>query len=121
MVTGQTAVSRIPEKAHNYHKDLVEKVSSMVGKRDIIAEIVDPRFKGEFGIQSVSKAVEIAMACISAVGTAGRLTIDEVVTGLNQCLAVEIAQNKDHERGEKGSIEFITINMETDESILLGR
>ena len=116
MFTGQPAISRTPEKAHN-HKDLVERVSSMVAKGDI-EKIVDPRLKGEFAIQSVRKAVEIAMACINAAGT-GRLTIDEVVMGLNQFLAVEIAQNKDHEREEKGSIEMITVNTETDESILL--
>ncbi|XWS12027.1 hypothetical protein CRYUN_Cryun37aG0055200 [Craigia yunnanensis] len=119
MFTGQPAISRTPEKAHN-HKDLVERVSSMVAKGDI-EKIVDPRLKGAFGTQSVRKAVEIAMACINAAGT-GRLTMDEVVMGLNQCLAVEIAQNmKDHEREEKGSIEMTTLNMETDESILLGR
>ncbi|XWS12025.1 hypothetical protein CRYUN_Cryun37aG0055000 [Craigia yunnanensis] len=118
MFTDQPAISRTPEKAHN-HKDLVERVSSMVAKGDI-EKIVDPRLKGEFGIQSVRKAVEIAMACINAAGT-GRLTMDEVLMGLNQCLAVEIAQNKDHhEREEKGSIEMSTVNMETDESILLG-
>ncbi|XP_022777210.1 putative leucine-rich repeat receptor-like serine/threonine-protein kinase At2g19230 [Durio zibethinus] len=117
MFTGQPAISRTPKKAHN-HKDLVELVGSMVAKGDI-ANIVDPRLKGDSGIQSVRKAIKIAMACISAAGT-GRLTVDEVVMELNQCLAVEIAENnKGQESEAKGSIEMITVNLETDESILL--
>ncbi|XVE88769.1 hypothetical protein DITRI_Ditri19aG0095500 [Diplodiscus trichospermus] len=119
MFTGQPANLGTAEKAHS-HKDLVERVSAMVAKGDI-KKIVDPRLKGEFGTQSVRKALEIAMACITAAGT-GRLTMDEVVMELNLCLAVEVDQNnKDHERGEKGSIEMVTVNMETDESILLAR
>ncbi|XVE88773.1 hypothetical protein DITRI_Ditri19aG0095700 [Diplodiscus trichospermus] len=118
MFTGQPANLRTAEKAYS-HKDLVERVSSMVAEGDI-EKIVDPRLKGEFGTQSVRKALEIAMACITAAGT-GRLTMDEVVMELNQCLAVEVDQNKDHERGEKGSIEMVTVNLETVESILLAR
>ena len=91
----------------------------MVANGDIEI-IVDTRLKGEFSTQSVRKAVEIAMACITAAGT-GRLTMDEVVMKLNQCLALELAQNKDHGNEEKGSIEMMNLNLETDESILLGR
>ncbi|XP_007024381.2 PREDICTED: putative leucine-rich repeat receptor-like serine/threonine-protein kinase At2g19230 isoform X2 [Theobroma cacao] len=117
MFTGQPAISRTSEKAH---KDLVERLSYMLAKGDI-EKIVDPRLKGNFGTQSVRKALEIAMACISAAGT-GRLTMDVVAMELNQCLAVEIAQNKkDHESKAKGSIEMITVNLDDDESILLGR
>ncbi|XP_021294642.1 probable LRR receptor-like serine/threonine-protein kinase At1g51860 [Herrania umbratica] len=117
MFTGKPSISRTSEKAH---KDLVERLSSMLAKGDI-EKIVDPRLKGNFGTQSVRQTVEVAMACISAAGT-GRLTMDVVAMELNQCIAVEIAQNKKgHESKEKGSIEMITMNLDDDESILLGR
>ncbi|KAJ0007594.1 hypothetical protein Pint_29480 [Pistacia integerrima] len=71
-----------------------------------IKNIVDPRLQGDFDINSVRKAVEIAMACISPTATK-RPTMTKVVIELNECLAMEIARQKvDNDIESKDSIEL---------------
>ncbi|KAJ0008258.1 hypothetical protein Pint_29496 [Pistacia integerrima] len=67
-------------------------VSFMLSKADI-RNIVDPRLQGDFDINSVWKAVEIAMACISPT-LSKRPTMTQLVIELNKCLAIEIARKK---------------------------
>ena len=67
-------------------------VRAMVANGDINS-IVDPRLNGDFNINSIWKAVEIAMACSSPT-SAGRPSMLQVVTELNECLEEEIAQTK---------------------------
>ncbi|KAF2323512.1 hypothetical protein GH714_035857 [Hevea brasiliensis] len=62
-------------------------VSSMLANGDI-KNVVDPSLGGDFNINSVWKAVEIAMACTTPTST-GRPTMHQVVTELNECLEIE--------------------------------
>lgn len=66
-------------------------VSSMVSMGDI-KSIVDPRLRGDYDVNSVWKAVEVAMACLSQ--TCGRRpTMNRVVVELSDCLSAERARN----------------------------
>ncbi|KAJ9179282.1 hypothetical protein P3X46_011091 [Hevea brasiliensis] len=62
-------------------------VSSMLANGDV-KNVVDPSLGADFNINSVWKAVEIAMACTTPTST-GRPTMHQVVTDLNECLEIE--------------------------------
>lgn len=59
LITGQHAISRTPEK--NIH--ILEWVIPIVERGDI-HNIVDPKLKEAFNVNSAWKAVEIALSCI---------------------------------------------------------
>ena len=65
-------------------------VQSVVGNGDIKG-IIDPRLQGDFDINSVWKAVEIAMACLSPTA-ARRPNMSQVVIELRECLASELTR-----------------------------
>ncbi|PQM35086.1 putative LRR receptor-like serine/threonine-protein kinase [Prunus yedoensis var. nudiflora] len=62
-------------------------------------DIVDPRLEGNFNTNSVWKAVEIAMACVS-VNAIKRPSMSQVVVDLKECLATEYARTKHSRVGE---------------------
>ena len=64
-------------------------VSNVVGNGDVTS-VVDPRLEDDFQVNSAWKAVEIAMACVSATSTK-RPTMNMVVIELKDCLAMEAA------------------------------
>lgn len=65
-------------------------VQSMVANGDVKG-IIDPRLQGDFDINSVWKAVEIAMACLSPTA-ARRPNMSQVVIELRECLASELTR-----------------------------
>ncbi|XVF26888.1 hypothetical protein REPUB_Repub14bG0058600 [Reevesia pubescens] len=65
-------------------------VSSMLSNGDI-KNVVDSKLQGEFDVASVSKTIELALACISPTSTA-RPTMNHVVKELGEYLAIEIAR-----------------------------
>ena len=83
-------------------------VSFMLAERDI-KNIVDPRLRGNYNINSVRKAIDIAMYCVSLTPSK-RPTMDQVVAELKECLVTELAQMKEGCQGEtKDSNDQITI------------
>lgn len=89
LITCKPAIAtvNVHEKIH-----VRQWVSSLIANGDI-KSIVDPRLQGDFDSNSVWKAVEVAMACLSATGNQ-RPTMSQVVTELNECLATEMARAK---------------------------
>ncbi|KAJ4717964.1 protein kinase family protein [Melia azedarach] len=87
IITSKPAIEKSAEKTH-----ISEWVSFKLAKADI-RNIVDRRLQGDFDINSVWKAVEIAMACVSLT-SAKRPTMNQVVIELNESLAIEIARKK---------------------------
>lgn len=59
-----------------------------------IANIVDPKLRGDFNTNSAWKAVELANACVCCKSTE-RPNSSQVAVGLNGCLELEIAPEKD--------------------------
>ncbi|KAM7473296.1 hypothetical protein LguiB_020539 [Lonicera macranthoides] len=102
IVAGRPAVAKTQDNTH-----IIQWVSATVQKGDI-KHIVDPRLREEFDVNSVWKAVELAMACVSRTSTK-RPTMNYVVTELKECLAVEIAKRTD----SKDSVRLISMNLDS--------
>ncbi|XP_060670430.1 probable LRR receptor-like serine/threonine-protein kinase At1g05700 [Ziziphus jujuba] len=106
IISGRPAVAKTHEKTH-----ISTWVSSMLAKGDI-KSIVDRRLQGNFDTNSVWKAVELAMACVSPASTK-RPMMSQVVAELRDCLAAERARGwKSHEISD--SIELSSLNMTTE-------
>ncbi|KAK8559874.1 hypothetical protein V6N13_016607 [Hibiscus sabdariffa] len=77
-----------------------------------IENIVDPRLKGDFEINSVWKAIEVAMACLSP-ASAKRPSMNHVVTELGECLLAEISRTRGHQEDEsRENIAMLSLNSE---------
>ncbi|XP_048234247.1 LRR receptor-like serine/threonine-protein kinase IOS1 isoform X2 [Ricinus communis] len=86
IITGRPVIAVIDERSiHISHW-----VSSLVANGDI-KTVIDPCLGGDFDINSVWKAVEVAMACTSPT-SAGRPTMNQVVRELIESLAEETAR-----------------------------
>ncbi|XP_062155808.1 LRR receptor-like serine/threonine-protein kinase IOS1 [Alnus glutinosa] len=108
MITGRPAIERSPERTH-----ISQWVSFMLAEGDI-KNIVDPRLRENFNINSAWKAVEIAMACVSPT-SAKRPTMSEAVVELKECLATKVTRTKEGHEGEStDSIEIINMNLTTE-------
>ncbi|XP_039051063.1 probable LRR receptor-like serine/threonine-protein kinase At4g29180 isoform X1 [Hibiscus syriacus] len=88
LITGQNAVIKKEETMH-----IVHWVIPLI-KRGDIGSIVDRRLHGEFDPNSVSKALEVAMACTRP-KSLHRATMSSVLSELNQCLALELTHNRE--------------------------
>ncbi|XP_040999963.1 LRR receptor-like serine/threonine-protein kinase IOS1 isoform X1 [Juglans microcarpa x Juglans regia] len=85
IITSRPAIERSEARTH-----VSEFVRSMLAKGDI-KNIVDPRLHGNFNSNSVWKAVEIAIGCVSPTA-AERPTMSQVVVDLKECMATELAR-----------------------------
>ncbi|KAK2651579.1 hypothetical protein Ddye_011435 [Dipteronia dyeriana] len=104
LITSKTVIEKSNARTH-----ISQWVSLMLAKADI-KNVVDPRLHGDFDINSVWKAVEIAMACVFR-NSAKRPTMTQVVMELNECLAIEIARGEmDDDTNLKDSVELINFN-----------
>ncbi|XP_044485430.1 putative leucine-rich repeat receptor-like protein kinase At2g19210 [Mangifera indica] len=102
-----------PERTH-----VSQWVSFMLAKGDI-ANIVDPRLNGDFETNSVWKAVEIAMTCVSPT-SAKRPTMNRVVMELHEALEMEVAHKKMGKDAEsKDSMLSMNLNLDTEMSPIL--
>ncbi|KAK8543690.1 hypothetical protein V6N13_025862 [Hibiscus sabdariffa] len=88
LITGQNAVIKKDESMH-----IIQWVSPLMERGDI-GSIVDQRLHGEFEANSVSKALEAAMACTRP-KSLHRATMSTVLVELNRCLAMELSHNRE--------------------------
>ncbi|XP_062087596.1 LRR receptor-like serine/threonine-protein kinase IOS1 [Humulus lupulus] len=103
IITNQPAIIKISGSDERIH--ISRWVSSTIDN-GAITSIVDPRLEGGFDINSAWKAVEIGMACVSA--TPGkRPNMSEVISGLKECLATELARNN-HAQVTDSSLDVLT-------------
>ena len=86
LITGQPAIARTSQKAIH----ILEWAIPIVERGDI-QSIVDPRLRQEFNTNSVWKAVEIALSCISTIA-AERPDISNILMELKECLSLEMIQ-----------------------------
>ena len=107
IITSRPVVIKGPDE--NVH--VSQWVRSMLAEGDI-RNIVDPSLSGDFDNNSAWKVVELALAC-ALHSSSERPTMTEVVTELNDCLAIEIARN-DKGHKNKGPIRMVTVNVESD-------
>ncbi|EEF46321.1 BRASSINOSTEROID INSENSITIVE 1-associated receptor kinase 1 precursor, putative [Ricinus communis] len=114
IITGRPAIAQTRERTH-----ISQWVSSMLEKGDIHG-IVDPRLNGDFEINSVWKAAELAMGCVSA-SSARRPTMNQAVVELNDCLNIEMGRTREGQSSQSfnsNSIELMTVNVHTEASPL---
>ncbi|KAG2722801.1 hypothetical protein I3760_02G143000 [Carya illinoinensis] len=106
IITSRPAIERSQARTH-----VSEFVRSMLAKGDI-ENMVDPRLHGNFNINSVWKAVEIAIGCVSPTA-AKRPTMSQVVVDLKECMATEVARVND-QGGSRESIKMINLDLGTE-------
>lgn len=83
IISCRPVISRNEENAH-----ISKWANTMVAQGDING-IADERLRGNYDVNSVWKAVEIAMNCLA--GSPGRRpTMGQVVAELKNCLAMEL-------------------------------
>ncbi|KAI9159625.1 hypothetical protein LWI28_000346 [Acer negundo] len=115
VITGKPIILKSLDNSNSH---LSQWVSFNLAKGDI-RNTVDPRMKGEFNINSVWKAVETAMACVSQTSSR-RPTMNHVVMELKECLATETARRTENANEFKtgDSVEMMTVNLQNDLSPL---
>ncbi|KAG1346648.1 putative LRR receptor-like serine/threonine-protein kinase [Cocos nucifera] len=89
LITGQPPLLPTPGEGH-----IVQRVRAKVARGNI-DDIVDARLQGEYDVNSVWKAVNIALMC-TALSSVQRATMDDVVMQLKESLALQIAWNQHH-------------------------
>ncbi|TXG46402.1 hypothetical protein EZV62_028098 [Acer yangbiense] len=111
LITGKPIILKSLDNSNSH---ISQWVSFNLAKGDI-RSTVDPRLKGDFNINSVWKAVEIAMACVSQTSSR-RPTMNHVMMELNECLATETARRKENANEfETGDyVEMMTVNLHND-------
>ncbi|XVE51998.1 hypothetical protein DITRI_Ditri02bG0085000 [Diplodiscus trichospermus] len=108
VITSRPVIS----EANNERTHISQGVSSMLSRGDI-KNIVDPRLRGDFDVNSAWKAVEVAMTCVSPTSTR-RPTMNQVVQELTQCLLAERARTvRGHENELQDSVGMMTMNFGT--------
>ena len=85
--TGKPAIIKGTDDV-NIH--IVEWVNKRVERGDI-HEIMDPKLKGKFNINSAWKFLEAAMTCTMAMASQ-RMSGMELLVELKQCLAIELSE-----------------------------
>uniref|UniRef100_A0A9I9D4M7 non-specific serine/threonine protein kinase n=1 Tax=Cucumis melo TaxID=3656 RepID=A0A9I9D4M7_CUCME len=94
IITGRPVLTKTQDNVTHIY----QWVDSMVSQGDI-SSIIDPKLKEDFEVNTIWKAVEIAMSCASPVPT-NRPTMSQVVIDLNECLKMELAQSNNNHQPE---------------------
>ncbi|XP_038902515.1 putative leucine-rich repeat receptor-like protein kinase At2g19210 isoform X2 [Benincasa hispida] len=95
IITGRPVLTKTQDNVTHIY----QWVDSMVSQGDI-SSIIDPKLKEDFEVNTIWKAVEIAMSCASPVST-NRPTMSQVVIDLNECLNMELRHsNNNHHQTE---------------------
>ena len=107
IITNLSVIERSHGRTH-----ISQWVSFMVAKGDI-QNIVDARLRGDFNVNSVWKAVEIAVVCVST--SSRRPTMSQVVVELKESLTTELSQRMGGYGVElKDSLEMINMDLNTE-------
>lgn len=107
IISCRPVISNTQDRDTNY---IAKWVRTMVAHGDI-KNIVDPRLKGVYETNSIWKAVEVALACVS-VDSSERPTMNQVVIELKNSLAMELNQRSESRPlDSKDSIEMMSITM----------
>ncbi|RYQ87544.1 hypothetical protein Ahy_B09g095057 [Arachis hypogaea] len=111
IITGQPVIIIKEDTTHH----IIQRVNSMIAEGDI-TKVVDSRLQGDFDNNSAWKAVEIAMASVSATSVQ-RPYMRDIVTQLKDCLAAELARKRNicdlqnEDLDEQFSVNLISTDM----------
>ena len=108
IITNRPVIGRSQDRIH-----ISQWVSFMLAKGDI-QNIVDPRLGGDFNVNSVWKAVEVAVVCVSPTSNR-RPTMSQVVAELKESLTTELSQKMEGYGVElKDSFDMINMDLDTE-------
>ena len=106
IITNRPVIGRSQDRTH-----ISQWVSFMLAKGDI-QNIVDPRLGGDFDVNSVWKAVEVAVVCVSPTSSR-RPTMRQVVAELKESLTTELSQKMEGYGVElKDSFDMINVDLD---------
>lgn len=115
IISCRPVISRSEENGH-----ISKWVNSMVAQGDING-IVDERLRGKYDGNSVWKAVEVALSCVS-VNSGKRPTMNHVVAELKSCLAMELERTPESQGFDStNSVNMMSIVMDYSESAPMAR
>ncbi|KAM3683515.1 hypothetical protein ACB098_12G153300 [Castanea mollissima] len=103
LITGQPAIVKNDEPIH-----LVHWVSPKLEMGDI-ESVVDKRLQGDFDVNSVWKALELAMTCTTPTSIQ-RATMSLVLLELKECLAMELSHSQEKNMGLREEISTKSYN-----------
>ncbi|KAK9281611.1 hypothetical protein L1049_004514 [Liquidambar formosana] len=89
MITSRPALEKNIDKP-----DIIQWVNFMLATKGDARTVVDPRLRRDYDINSVWKALEVALDCVSPTSIE-RPNMNDVVMNLKQCLATEMARVKE--------------------------
>ncbi|CAL9027741.1 unnamed protein product [Prunus brigantina] len=92
LITGQPAIIKSDEHVH-----IVEWVNPELQRGDITS-VVDPRMQEGYDVNSVWKALEVAMACTTSTSQ-HRASMDFVLSELKHCLEMELSRHRERTPG----------------------
>ncbi|KAK8618798.1 hypothetical protein V6N13_132777 [Hibiscus sabdariffa] len=107
IITGQPPIMRTEDESGLHIR---QWANSKLVEGDI-QNIVDNRLQGDFDVNSAWKAVEIAMACLSPTPSR-RPPMNQVVMGLEECLATEVARKAENHENSPMEIEMTDVNLD---------
>ena len=108
IITNRPVIGRSQDRIH-----ISQWVSFMLAKGDI-QNIVDPRLGGDFNVNSVWKAVEVAVVCVSPTSNR-RPTMSQVVAELKESLTTELSQKMEGYGVElKDSFDMVNMDLDTE-------
>ena len=106
IITNRPVIGRSQDRTH-----ISQWVSFMLAKGDI-QNIVDPRLGGDFDVNLVWKAVEVAVVCVSPTSSR-RPTMRQVVAELKESLTTELSQKMEGYGVElKDSFDMINVDLD---------
>ena len=110
IITSKPVMMRNPEQSH-----IIKWVRSTANDGNI-SNIVGSRMHGDYDSNSVWKAFEIAMSCVST-DSKTRPTMGEVLMQLKDCLAIELARTKHSGESTEYLVEMATLNLVTESAL----
>ncbi|KAM7252604.1 hypothetical protein ACFE04_008113 [Oxalis oulophora] len=117
ITTGRPVIAQ-NHRHERFH--ISEYVGSLLSKGDV-RNLVDPRLEGDVDLTTVWKVLELAMTCVSTVGSR-RPTMSEIVSELKDCLETEKSRRNGvfhHNTKEFNSL--LTLNLDEEPSVPLAR
>lgn len=107
IITGKPALIRGEDNNNVTH--IYNWVSTLISQGDI-RSIIDPQMVKDFDVNSVWKALDIAMTCVSS-KSKDRPNMSQVLVELKECMTMESNHDKDHHQPEMSVAQSRTLDV----------
>uniref|UniRef100_A0A0A0LFV5 non-specific serine/threonine protein kinase n=1 Tax=Cucumis sativus TaxID=3659 RepID=A0A0A0LFV5_CUCSA len=107
IITGKPALIRGEDNNNVTH--IYNWVSTLISQGDI-GSIIDPQMVKDFDVNSVWKALDVAMTCVSS-KSKDRPNMSQVLVELKECMTMESNHDKDHHQPEMSVAQSRTLDV----------